>query len=136
MPVQRLLKLKDYLRDRPEPSGIDVLCKLQHFSIITYAVNPERFSGLIPKRFVLDTVELAGGRKALISVVPFVDVDFTSAAYPFPNFTMGQTNYRSYIVDTLTGERCVWFLGTTLDSWTVLVPRLLWNLPWFPGTAR
>lgn len=85
---------------------------------------------------MLDTIELAGERKVLISVVPFVDVDFTSAVYPFPNFTMGQTNYRIYIVDTLTGERCVWFLGTTLDSWTVLVPRLLWNLPWFLGTAR
>lgn len=23
-----------------------------------------------------------------------------------------------------------WFLGTTLDSWTLAVPRYLWNLPW------
>jgi hypothetical protein len=136
MPVSQTLKLKDYLHDRPEPSGIDVLCKLQHFSIITYAVDVDRFSGLMPKRFVLDTVQIDGQEKALISVVPFVDVDFTSAVFPFPNFTMGQTNYRIYIVDLLTGERCVWFLGTTLDSWTVLVPRFLWNLPWFPGKVN
>jgi len=136
MPVPPPLKLQDYLHDRPEPSGIDVLCKLQHFSIITYAVDPDRFNGLMPKRFALDTVEIDGYEKALISVVPFIDVDFTSAVYPFPNFTMGQTNYRIYIVDTLTGERCVWFLGTTLDSWTVLIPRFLWNLPWFSGAVN
>ncbi|MDQ7049598.1 MAG: DUF2071 domain-containing protein [Enterobacterales bacterium] len=69
----------------------------------------------------------------LISVVPFVDVNFTSAVFPFPKFTMGQTNYRIYIIDTETGERCVWFLGTTLDSWTLAVPRYLWNLPWHAG---
>lgn len=136
MPVPQPLKLKDYLHHRPEPSGLDVICKLQHFSIITYAVDPDRFSGLIPKRFALDTIEINGQEKALISVVPFIDVDFTSAKYPFPNFTMGQTNYRIYIVDTLTGERCVWFLGTTLDSWTVFVPRFLWNLPWFSGAVN
>lgn len=136
MPLSHRLQLKDYLHDRPEPSGIDVLCKLQHFAIITYAVDPERFRGMMPRRFVLDTVNIEGQEKALISVVPFVDVDFTSAVYPFPKFTMGQTNYRIYIIDTLTGERCVWFLGTTLDSWTVLVPRILWNLPWFPGTVK
>lgn len=62
-----------------------------------------------------------------------MDVDFTSAVYPFPKFRMGQTNYRIYIVDRETGERCVWFLGTTLDSWTRFVPHTLWKLPWFGG---
>jgi hypothetical protein len=46
---------------------------------------------------------------------------------------MGQTNYRIYIVDTKTKEKCVWFLGTTLDSWTRIVPHALWNLPWYSG---
>ncbi|MCG2839334.1 DUF2071 domain-containing protein [Photobacterium sp. WH77] len=64
---------------------------------------------------------------------PFIDVDFTSAVFPFPKFTMGQTNYRIYIIDTKTGERCVWFLGTILDSWTLTVPKYLWNLPWHAG---
>ena len=121
------------MHERPKPSGIDVRCKLQHFAIITYAVEPTRFSGLMPARFALDTVEIDGREKALISVVPFIDVDFTSAVFPFPKFTMGQTNYRIYIIDRLTGERCVWFLGTTLDSWTLVVPHMLWNLPWFAG---
>lgn len=131
--TQPALKLVDFLHDRPKPSGLDVVCKLQHFAIITYAFDPARFADVMPPRFRLDTVEIDGVEKALLSVVPFVDVDFTSAVWPFPNFTMGQTNYRIYIVDTETGEKCVWFLGTTLDSWTVVVPHLLWNLPWYSG---
>ncbi|MCL4266259.1 MAG: DUF2071 domain-containing protein [Anaerolineae bacterium] len=127
------LKFGDVLIERPQARGIDAVCQLQHFAIITYAVNPERFAGLIPGRFKLDEVEIDGRAKALLSVVPFMDVDFTSAVVPFPKFQMGQTNYRLYIVDSATGERCVWFLGTTLDSWTVVVPRQIWKLPWHPG---
>ena len=134
--VQGNLEFKDYMHQRPNPKGIDVLCKLQHFSIITYAADPNRFQGLFPERFELDLVEIDGQPRALISVVPFVDVDFTSAVYPFPKFRMGQTNYRIYIVDRLTGEKCVWFIGTTLDSWTIVVPRYVWNLPWYSGKVE
>lgn len=130
------LDFDDFLRERPKPSGIDVLCGLKHFAIVTYAVPPERLDGLIPERFKLDTLNIQGEEKALISVVPFIDVDFTSAVFPFPKFQMGQTNYRVYIIDQETGERCVWFIGTTLDSWTLLVPRHIWNLPWFSGKVR
>lgn len=131
--MQQTRKLNDYLIERPRPSGIDVVCGLMHFAIITYAVPASRFHGLFPERFQLDTVVIDGQEMGLISVVPFIDVDFTSAVFPFPRFTMGQTNYRIYIIDRATGERCVWFLGTTLDSWTLLVPRYLWQLPWHRG---
>ena len=124
------------MTERPAPSGIDVLCKLQHFAIITYAFDPARFAGVMPPRFRLDTVRIDGEERALLSVVPFIDVDFTSAVFPFPKFRMGQTNYRIYIVDTQTGERCVWFIGTTLDSWTRVVPHGIWNLPWYGGKVR
>lgn len=130
------LKFKDFLHPRPAPSGIDVNCKLKHFAIITYAVDAHRFAGLLPPRFKLDTIFIDGQEKGLLSVVPFMDVDFTSAVYPFPVFSMGQTNYRIYIIDTTTGERCVWFLGTILDSWTIMVPRHIWKLPWHPGKMR
>ena len=133
--VQESRKLQDYLIERPKPKGIDVLCGLKHFAIITYAVPSDRFRGIFPERFRLDTVEVNGEEMGLISVVPFIDVDFTSAVFPFPKFTMGQTNYRIYIIDTETGERCVWFLGTTLDSWALAVPRYLWSLPWHAGTV-
>lgn len=131
--MQDSRKLEDYLIERPSPKGLDVLCGLKHFSIITYAVPANRFEAIFPERFKLDTIEIDGQEMGLISVVPFIDVNFTSAVFPFPNFTMGQTNYRIYIIDTETNERCVWFLGTTLDSWTVAIPRLLWNLPWHSG---
>lgn len=134
--MQEARKFKEYLIDRPKPKGIDVVCGLKHFAIITYAVQVDRFRGIFPDRFELDKVRVNGQDLGLISVVPFVDVDFTSAVFPFPKFTMGQTNYRIYIVDKTTGERCVWFLGTTLDSWTLLVPRYFWNLPWHAGKVR
>ena len=95
-----------------------MLCGLKHFAIITYAVPADRFKGIFPERFELDVVQIDGQEMGLISLVPFIDVDFTSAVFPFPKFTMGKINYRIYIIDTETGERCVWFLGTTLDSWT------------------
>lgn len=134
--MQPILRFVDALHDRPRPSGIDVRCGLQHFAIITYAFDPARFDGVMPPRFRLDTVMVDGREQALVSVVPFVDVDFTSAVYPFPRFRMGQTNYRIYIIDAATGEKCVWFLGTTLDSWTLVVPRHLWNLPWHHGKVE
>lgn len=134
--MQAVRRFADVLHPQPAPSGIDIACGLRHFAIITYAFDPARFAGVMPPRFRLDTVEIDGRERALLSVVPFLDVDFTSAVHPFPRFTMGQTNYRVYIVDQDTGERCVWFIGTTLDSWTLVVPRHLWNLPWHPGRVR
>jgi hypothetical protein len=134
--MQKTRKFDDYLTERPIPKGIDVVCGLKHFAIITYAVPVDRFEGMFPRRFELDSVEIDGQQMGLISVVPFIDVDFTSAVYPFPKFTMGQTNYRIYIIDKESGERCVWFLGTVLDSWTLAVPRYVWNLPWFSGKVR
>lgn len=124
------LKFEDFLHPRPKPTGIDVECKLQHFAIITYAIDPARFNDIIPPRFKLDTIEYQGKEQVLMSVVPFINVDFSSAIFPFPNFSMGQTDYRVYVIDQHTQERCVWFLGTTLDSWTLIVPRYLWQLPW------
>ena len=134
--MQKSRKLEDYLIERPKPQGIDVLCDLKHFAIITYAVPVDRFQGLFPERFQLDSVEVSGQEMGLISVVPLINVDFTLAAFPFPKFTMGQTDYRIYIVDTETGEHCVWFLGTALDSWTLAVPRYVWSMPWHAGKIR
>jgi hypothetical protein len=130
------LKFNDYLHPQPKPKGIDVSCKLKHFALITYAIDPERFKHIIPPRFQLDTIQYQGKTVALMSVVPFIDVDFTSAVFPFPKFEMGQTNYRVYVIDQETSERCVWFLGTTLDSWTHIVPRYVWQLPWHQATIQ
>ena len=93
---------------------------------------PERLRPLVhPRDFKM--VSLDGANRALISVVPFEDQDFRAAAWPSPRARFGQTNYRIYVVDRETGQRAVWFLGTTLGSWTVAVPRYLWRLPWHHG---
>src|SRR5690554_7318739 len=68
--VQKSRKLEDYLIERPQPQGMDVLCGLKHFAIITYAVPVDRFQGLFPERFQLDSVEVNGQKMGLISVVP------------------------------------------------------------------
>ncbi len=130
---QQVTNFQQVLTPRPQPKNIDIQCKLQHFALITYAIDPEKFKPIIPERFKLDTIFYQGKEQALMSVVPFIDVDFTSAVYPFPKFTMGQTNYRVYVIDQTTNERCVWFIGTTLDSWTIAVPRYIWMLPWYSG---
>ena len=91
--MQETRRFRDYVHERPAPRGVDVRCGLKHFSIITYAVPACRFDGLFPERFKLDSVDLCGEAMGLVSVVPFIDVDFTSAVLSFPKFTMGQTNF-------------------------------------------
>lgn len=117
----------------PRPQGLDVVTTLRHFAIITYAVPPERLRGLVDARFDLEQIELDGKTFALLSVVPFEDQDFRSAVFPSPRWRFGQTNYRVYVRDRVSGEPSVWFLGTVLGSWTVNIPRHLWQLPWHFG---
>ena len=130
------LRFADHLVPRPPVSGINVRCRLQHFAIVSYAVDANRLRQLIPSRFMLDSIIIDGQERGLVSAVPFVNVDFTLAAYPFPRLRMGQTDYRAYIIDRLTGERAVWFFGTTLDSWALPLPRHLWQQPWHSGRLR
>jgi len=106
---------------------------LEHFALITYAVPPERVRELIHPAFELRTVEIDGLPNALLSVVPFLDRDFGFQNLPSPRFSFGQTNYRIYV--RYQGEECAWFLGTTLASRLLIVPRDLWRLPWYSATS-
>jgi hypothetical protein len=125
------------LLERPAHSGIDVVTTLRHFAIVTYPVEPDALKQHLHPRFVPDCVETASGRTVgLVSVVPFFDVDFCAATFPSPRLSFGQTNYRAYIHDTESGSRAVWFFGTCLGSWTVIVPRYFWQLPWHHGRIR
>ena len=45
------LNFPDFLHPRPQPTGLDVQCKLKHFALITYALDPIRFKDIIPERF-------------------------------------------------------------------------------------
>jgi len=118
---------------RPRSSPRDVITTLRDFAIVTYAVPPQRVAHLVHGRFALDTVTIDGAERALISVVPFKDEDFRWALSNGPRWRFGQTNYRIYIRDRSTGRRGVWFLGTPLGSWRVVIPRYIWQLPWHYG---
>lgn len=120
---------------RPKPGPWDVETTLAHFAIITYLVNPSALRQLVDERFELDVLVADDGtEKALISVVPFMDMDFRFNCYSWPRWSFGQTNYRAYVCDRKTGEHVVWFFGTSLASRSVAVPRYLWNLPWYGAT--
>ena len=134
--MQESKQWQQVMTQRPCPRGMDVVCQLQHFAIISYAIAPERLRRLIPSQYELDTVDIDGVAMAMVSVVPFDDCDFRYVTVPFWRFRMGQTNYRIYIRDRVSGERGVWFLGTVLDSWSRWVPRRIWKLPWHRGRIR
>ncbi len=131
------LSFTDELLTRPPLSGWDVLATLEHFAIVSYAVPAERVRPHVHPAFDLDCFPGPdGGQRVWVSMVPFEDQDFRFSAVPWLRFRFGQTNYRTYVIDRATGRRAVWFFGTTLDSWTVAVPRYAWKLPWHRGHVR
>ena len=110
---------------------LDVRTVLRHFAIVTFTADPAALRPHVHERFDLDaTVDAEGRTRALISVVPFEDHDFAFASVPWPRWMFGQTNYRAYVRDSKTGERAVWFFGTVIDFFGVVVPRYAWRLPW------
>jgi hypothetical protein len=115
------------------PAGpLQVLSTLTHFALITYALPRERLERYIPAdRFAIPEFDIGGQRLALMSAVPFVDVDFHfTGLFPFLRFRFAQTNYRVYVIDRRSGEHAVWFFGTTLGSPLVYLPRIAWKIPW------
>lgn len=120
-------------RLQPPPSGfLNVRSRLRHFALINYTLPKSRLEKYIPQdRFEIQEFDLSGGRRAMLSVVPFLDEDFHFIhLFPFLHFQFAQTNHRVYVVDRETGESCVWFFGTTLGSQIVRIPRILWRIPW------
>jgi uncharacterized protein YqjF (DUF2071 family) len=117
----------------PPPTLLGLRSTLHHFAIVTYAVPPERLMNHVDPAFRLDTAWVDHGERALVSVVPFLNTEFRSSRLWSPSLSFGQTNYRVYVIERATGRRGVWFLGTTLHSATVWVPRLLWGMPWHYG---
>ncbi len=123
--------LNQRLQNRPD-GPIDVDTRLLHFALINYALPKERLAQHIPTaRFDIPEFSIGGKRLAMMSAVPFVDVDFHFIHFfPFLKFRFGQTNYRVYVVDKKTGQHSAWFFGTTLGSPVVHIARTLWQIPW------
>lgn len=126
-------KILQHRLNKRRPGLLDVRSDLLHFALINYAVSKERLLPFIPtERFEIMEFEIEGARKAMLSVVPFVDADFSFyRLIPWFKFHFAQTNHRVYVLDKQTGEPAVWFLGTTLGSWVVHVARTLWRIPWY-----
>ena len=116
---------------KPPPRGLGVETSLKHFAIVTYYVDSPSIQAHLHPRFEpVCLLDDNGSRQALISVVTFFDRDFRFVTCPWLKWSFGQTNYRSYVLDTETGEQVVWFFGTCLDSVAFVVPRYCWKLPW------
>lgn len=109
---------------------IDIVSELRHFALITYAVPKERLAPHIPERFEITEFWIDGERRALLSVVPFLDADFHFQSVPWARCRFAQTNHRVYVTDRSTGEPAVWFFGTTLGSHVVHLARWIWRIPW------
>jgi hypothetical protein len=113
----------------PRPGPLAALTTLEDIAIVTYDIDPDALGALLPDWIEPEVLTLANGRhRALVSAVSFRDVDFRFRLVPFVRLGMLQTNYRAYV--RAGGERAVWFLGSTLTSRSVAIPRRLWAMPW------
>lgn len=127
-------QLQQRLESRTSRSRLDANTLLEHFALISYAVPIERIEKLIPTPFKLWTYKKAEQEYAIVSAVPFLDKDFCfPKLVPFAKFQFSQTNFRTYIIDTRTGEMSAWFFSTILGSSTYLIPNKLWKMPWHFG---
>lgn len=129
----------DVLDQRLAPRSsnwMDIVTGLHHFALINYALPARRLRPHVHERFEIETFQIGDEEHALMSVVPFEDAGFHFVRLPLFRFHFCQTNYRIYVIDKETGERVVWFFGTTLGSWTVHMSRLLWKIPWHTAKYR
>jgi uncharacterized protein YqjF (DUF2071 family) len=116
---------------KPAPGPLAAETTLLHFVIVTYLVDASVLRTHLHPRFEPDCIDCDGDApQALVSVVTFLDRDFRFVVCPWLKNSFGQTNYRSYVTDTVTGDHVAWFFGTCLDSRSVAVPRYAWRLPW------
>lgn len=115
---------------RPPARWCHASTGLEDFALITWTADPERVGALLPDGFVPD---LRGGQ-ALVSMVPFIDRRFHFRFAPFVPVDCGQINYRTYV--RRGNETGVWFFATSLDSVFVVLPRVLWRMPWHRTRLR
>lgn len=126
------IEIKERIRNKPVDKLLTVSTKLRHFSILTYLVEFEKLRNIIPEKFDIYTIVVDNKKFGLISAVTFIDKDFHfKKILPFWKLEFPQTNYRAYIVNKDSGEKCAWFFGTGLGSPLVAIPKMIWKMPWF-----
>ncbi len=108
----------------------DAYTTLQHYCQVNYTVPAHRLKDIINPRFEPTVIDMKGSH-AIVSAVVFKEKDFHYPKMPFlGNYTFSQTNYLTYVYDKITGQRTVWFFGTTLDHFSIFIPKYLWRFPW------
>ena len=101
---------------------------LDHFCIVTWAMEPERLARALPEGIEPQIFEVEGRECSLASAVAFEDRDFHFKGCPLARISCGQINYRAYVH---RGEQTgVYFFRTVLGSRWAVVPRQLWSMPW------
>lgn len=124
--------IQQRIAEKPKNKLWNVHTLLRHFFIITYLVDIEKFQKVIPPHFEVEKMTTNGKSYAMVSAVTFVDKDFHFPNFlPFCKFEFPQTNYRAYVINKKTGEKCAWFFGTALGSKWVNIPKNIWKMPWF-----
>jgi hypothetical protein len=120
---------------RPRPRWHHASTELDDFAIVSYRVEPGLIARQLPTGVVPEVLHFDdGGDDALVSAVIFRDRDFHFRLCPPVRISCGQVNYRTYV--RAQGERGVWFFGTVLDHPLVVVPRILWQMPWHRARIR
>jgi hypothetical protein len=116
--------------ERPAGKPWHANTRLDHFCIVTWAMEPGRLAQALPAGLEPQVFEVEGRERSLASAVAFEDRDFHFKGCPFARISCGQINYRAYVRrGGLTG---VYFFRTVLGSRWAVVPRRLWSMPWVP----
>lgn len=124
-----------FARPRPRRRGLDATTTLKDFALVTFDVDPDRLTAVLPPGLDPEIRMLDDGRRrGFVSAVSFRDVDFRFELATWLRVSFFQTNYRAYVRGA-DGRRAVFFFGTTLDSPLVALPRRLWGMPWRPGST-
>src|SRR5438067_1238552 len=98
MTTRALARLDTALLQRPASGLADVTSTLADFAIVTFAVSPDALARHLAPSVTPEIVTLDDGRRAaLVSAVPFFDLDFRFGFAPWLRFRFGQTNYRAYV---------------------------------------
>ena len=105
--------------ERPAGRPWHAATQLDHFCIVTWAMQPERLARALPAGLAPQVFEVQGRECSLASAVAFEDRDFHFKGCPLAQISCGQINYRAYV---RRGEKTgVYFLRTVLGSrWAVV----------------
>lgn len=130
--MKRLSFANDILPRPAYNKILDAYTTLNHYCQINFATPTAKLKKFMHPRFEPTTININGSEPmSIISAVVFQEKNFHFVKMPFlGKYTFSQTNYRTYCIDKETNTRTVWFFGTTLDHWSLFIPKHVWRFPW------